>query len=226
MGSPDGLHAGLGQPEVADLPLLDQLLDRAGHVLDRDLGVDAMLVEEVDEIGPQPTQRPVERLANVLGPTVQLPVALIQREAELGRDDDLVAAWGERLADDLFVVVRPVDLRGVEEGHAMVDCLAQEVDHRRPVGRGTERLADPHAAQPDRRDLQPGAAQCPLFHDGYSHSMVPGGLLVTSRVTRLISLTSLVMRVEMRSRTSYGSRAQSAVMASSEVTGRITTGWP
>ncbi len=36
----------------------------------------------------------------------------------------------------------------------------------------------------------------------YSHSMVPGGLLVTSTTTRLISRTSLVMRVEMRSITS------------------------
>ena len=32
---------------------------------------------------------------------------------------------------------------------------------------------------------------------GYSHSMVPGGLLVTSRVTRLTSGTSLVIRVEI-----------------------------
>ena len=31
----------------------------------------------------------------------------------------------------------------------------------------------------------------------YSHSMVPGGLLVTSRVTRLTSGTSLVIRVEI-----------------------------
>ena len=37
---------------------------------------------------------------------------------------------------------------------------------------------------------------------GYSHSMVPGGLDVTSRVTRLISRTSLVIRVEMRASTS------------------------
>jgi hypothetical protein len=36
----------------------------------------------------------------------------------------------------------------------------------------------------------------------YSHSMVPGGLLVTSRTTRLTSRTSLVMRVEMRDSTS------------------------
>ena len=37
---------------------------------------------------------------------------------------------------------------------------------------------------------------------GYSHSMVPGGLLVTSSTTRLTSRTSLVMRVEIRARTS------------------------
>ncbi len=56
--------------------------------------------------------------------------------------------------------------------------------------------------------------------------MVPGGLLVMSTVTRLISRTSLVIRVEMVSSTSYGTLAQSAVIASSEVTGRSTTGWP
>ena len=61
---------------------------------------------------------------------------------------------------------------------------------------------------------------------GYSHSMVPGGFDVMSTVTRLTSRTSLVIRVETRSRTSYGRRAQSAVIASSEVTGRSTTGWP
>ena len=60
----------------------------------------------------------------------------------------------------------------------------------------------------------------------YSHSMVPGGLLVTSIVTRLTARTSLVIRVEIASTTSYGSRAQSAVIASSEVTGRSTTGCP
>ena len=36
----------------------------------------------------------------------------------------------------------------------------------------------------------------------YSHSMVPGGLLVMSSTTRLTSATSLVIRVEIRSSTS------------------------
>ena len=47
-----------------------------------------------------------------------------------------------------------------------------------------------------------GTAQgdCPVA--AYSHSMVPGGLDVTSSTTRFTSRTSLVMRVEIRSSTS------------------------
>jgi hypothetical protein len=56
--------------------------------------------------------------------------------------------------------------------------------------------------------------------------MVPGGLLVMSTTTRLIWRTSLVIRVEMVASSASGSRAQSAVMASSLVTGRSTTGCP
>jgi hypothetical protein len=61
---------------------------------------------------------------------------------------------------------------------------------------------------------------------GYSHSMVPGGLLVMSSTTRFTSGTSLVIRLEIRASRSEGSRAQSAVIASSLVTGRSTMGWP
>ncbi|TMR93411.1 hypothetical protein EJK15_39520 [Nonomuraea basaltis] len=47
-------------------------------------------------------------------------------------------------------------------------------------------------------ELQPWSSP-----DGrHSHSMVPGGLLVTSTTTRLISRTSFVIRVEMRDSTS------------------------
>ena len=58
----------------------------------------------------------------------------------------------------------------------------------------------------------------------HSHSIVPGGFEVTSSATRLTPSTSLMMREEMRSTRSYGRRAQSAVMASSLVTARMTMG--
>ena len=54
----------------------------------------------------------------------------------------------------------------------------------------------------------------------YSHSMVPGGLEVTSRTTRLTPRTSLTMRAETRRRRSSGRLTQSAVMPSEEATTR------
>src|ERR1700683_5262995 len=58
---------------------------------------------------------------------------------------------------------------------------------------------------------------------GYSHSMVPGGLLVMSRTTRFTSRSSLIIRAAIVWSRSYGSLAQSAVIASSLVTARTTT---
>ena len=50
---------------------------------------------------------------------------------------------------------------------------------------------------------RPGpTAAGPAAHLAHSHSMVPGGLEVQSSTTRLTSGTELVMRVEMRARTS------------------------
>ena len=75
------------------------------------------------------------------------------------------------------------------------------------------------------RGTSPHTASTPL--DGgraYSHSIVPGGFDVTSSTTRFTSGTWLVILFEMRASTSYGTRVQSAVIASSEETGRSTIG--
>ena len=50
----DRLHSRFGEAEVLDLSFLDQLLDRSRHVLDRHVGVDAVLVEQIDGIDPEP----------------------------------------------------------------------------------------------------------------------------------------------------------------------------
>src|SRR5207302_9903076 len=60
----------------------------------------------------------------------------------------------------------------------------------------------------------------------YSHSIVPGGLEVMSSTTLLTSRSSLIIREAIVSSRSYGSLAQSAVMASSLVTARTTTTQP
>ncbi len=57
----------------------------------------------------------------------------------------------------------------------------------------------------------------------YSHSILAGGLVVTSSTTRFTCGTSLTIRLEMTRTTSYGMRAQSAVIKSSVVTARMAT---
>ena len=126
-------------------------------------------------------------------------------------------------------------------------CVARHSAHNHPAAQGgaavtldgragagaDARGAAGLGAQADRRGSgcsrgSGAGAQAPgrSAADRHSHSMVPGGLLVTSRTTRLTSGTSLVMRFEIRASVSYGTRVQSAVMASSELTGRSTIGWP
>ena len=58
----------------------------------------------------------------------------------------------------------------------------------------------------------------------YSHSIVPGGLLVISKTTLLTPSTSLTIRLEIFSKTAYGKRDQSAVIPSSLETQRTTIG--
>ncbi len=91
---PDGRCAGLGEAEMPDLALLDQLLHRAGDILDRHVGIDAVLVEQIDDVGLQSLERGLGHLADALRPAVQ--AALLARrgidiEAEFGRDHDLFA---------------------------------------------------------------------------------------------------------------------------------------
>ena len=98
-------------------------------------------------------------------------------------------------------------------------------------GVGREKSQIPDTVAPAKRGevdrpVAPAHGRVTPVRPRHSHSIVPGGLLVMSSTTRLTSGTSLVIRVEIRVSTSYGSRDQSAVIASSLETGRSTTGCP
>src|SRR3954465_12377976 len=72
------------------------------------------------------------------------------------------------------------------EGNARKVALSPEVERR----------------DLDQRAVAPSPCAATATSRAYSHSIVPGGLLVTSSTTRLIARTSLVMRVEIFARTS------------------------
>ena len=95
VGAADVRRARLRQAEEAHLACGDELAHGAGDILDRHRRVDAVLVEQVDVVGPQPLQRALDGRADVLraavGPASDL-LAVLEPEAELGGDHHLVAA--------------------------------------------------------------------------------------------------------------------------------------
>ena len=160
----------LGHAEVLDLAGLDEFLDRAGDVLDSHVRVDAVLVVEVDGVHAEPLHRAVDDLLDHLGPAgdpaSRLALDGIDVPAELGRDHHLVLVRGERLAHQLLVGVRTVDLGGVEEGHPAVHSGADQRDHLLPVRLVAVAAGHAHAAQPDCGNLGAVGAQLALVHIG------------------------------------------------------------
>ena len=79
----DRLHAGLGQAEVLDLAFANQVLDGSGDVLDRHVGIDAVLVEQIDTVRLEPLQRRLGDLADVRGAAIRPACfAVLELEAE------------------------------------------------------------------------------------------------------------------------------------------------
>lgn len=98
--------------EVAHLAGSDQFGDGAGDVLDRYLGVDAMLVEQVEGIDTQAAQGGVGDTGDLLGAAVEADgLPAFNAPPELGRDHNLIAQRGEGFPDEFFVDVGPPVVR-------------------------------------------------------------------------------------------------------------------
>src|SRR5215212_6086563 len=98
VGAADDVDTGFGQAEVGDLPGVDQLFYGPGDVLDRHLGVDPVLVQQVDPVGVEPAQRILDGGPDVVRLAVEsVRAAVVDAEPELGGDHDLVPDRGQGL---------------------------------------------------------------------------------------------------------------------------------
>jgi hypothetical protein len=88
---------------VFDLAGGDEFLHCSGHVFDGHVGVDTMLIEKVDHLGPQPLERFLDDYADALGPAVEAFVRVSVNEAEFRGNHYVFAKRLQRLADDFLV---------------------------------------------------------------------------------------------------------------------------
>ena len=123
-------YACLRQSEVLHFALLNQFFHRTGHVLNRHTWINAVLIKKVNHIGPEPFQRCIGHLFDVLGPAVQAGTfsVFIDFEAKLCRDDDLVAERLESFADKFFIRVGAIDFSRIEECDTAFDSRPDESD--------------------------------------------------------------------------------------------------
>src|SRR5262245_27751082 len=127
-----------------------------------------MLVQQIDVVGAQSTQRIFRAAADGLRSAIELSglVSLrIEVKAKLRRDDHARAVWRQRFADDILVRERPVYLRGVEESDPALDRAPNERNRLRAVRRGPESVAQSHTAEAELRDLQPAPTECARVHE-------------------------------------------------------------
>ena len=127
LGGGQLLDGDLGQADVADLALVLQGLELADLVLERDVGVDAVQLEQVDPLdaaaGAASSSTCWRRYAG--RPTGIHDVRALAGQPGLGRDDHVVGVRVQRLGDQLLGDVRAVGVGGVDEGDAELERAAQ-----------------------------------------------------------------------------------------------------
>ncbi len=151
---------------MLDLAFADQIFHRAGNVLDRNVRIDAVLVEEVDDVGFQALQRCFGDGADVFRPAVHAALAAVgtEVEAELRGDDDLVPDGAEGFAQQFLVLVRPVGFRRVEEGDAPIEGGADQLDRFLLLSGRTIAVAQAHASETESRDFETAFSEFTLLH--------------------------------------------------------------
>jgi hypothetical protein len=162
-GPAHGVGRRLRQAEVTNLPGRDEFGHRPDRLLDGDLRIWAVQVVQVDVIDAEALQRALDRAAHVLRPSVNLTPAGLDRtaghDAELRRQRHLVAARGDRPADDLLADVRPVHVGRVEQRDTKIEGAG---DRRRRVVAIETAIhgAEAHAPQAEGAGGDLAATEC------------------------------------------------------------------
>src|SRR5215831_7945085 len=164
----DRLRACFRKPKVLNLTLLNQVLYRSSRLFDWHVGVNAVLIEQVDGVDPESLERGVGDLFDVLWPAIQTTETTlglgIDFEPELSCYHHLLAQWGEGLAHEFFVYKRAVRFSGIKKGDAPFNGRPNQRYHFPFVCRRAVAKAHPHAAEADCRYFQVAVSEFAVLH--------------------------------------------------------------
>jgi len=116
---------------LSDLARVDEFAKRAQRVGDGHRVVGVVQLIEVEVIGAETPQRVLARALHVR--RARPEVRVVDRHAELARDDRLITPGAEGDAEHRFGLGGAVDVGGVEEGDPGVQCGEHDVRRARLV---------------------------------------------------------------------------------------------
>ena len=150
---------------MTHLARADEAGERADALLDRHLRIDAMQVEQVDDVCSEPLKALVTRRRDRGRRPIRVDARTRTRrdDAAFGREDDVAAPGAERAADQRLVVPLAVNRGGVEERHAKVDRTMNRAD-RLLIVPDAVGLRHAHAAEANRRHVRAIFAEFSLLH--------------------------------------------------------------
>ena len=115
---------GFGQAQKTHFAGAHQLGHGAHGVFDGHGFVDAVLVVQINLLDAQTLSAGVATGLHVFGPAIDAArrrVGRVARDAELGRDEHVLSAPCNRLANQQFMGVRPIEVGRIEEVEALVE---------------------------------------------------------------------------------------------------------
>src|ERR1700675_1237252 len=151
---------------MADLALLNQFSESANRLFNRRIRIDAVLVVEVKVVDAETLQTCFAGLLHVVRLAVDaagIGIAGIADNSELCGQHDLVPLALDRASDELFVLVRPVNISGVEKGDAEFERAMNGRDRFGVVASGVK-LRHAHAAEAEGGNFEAGTSKSAGFH--------------------------------------------------------------
>ena len=156
----------LGQTDVAHLSLSNQIGEHTHRILDRHIGIDPVLVIEVDRRHAEALQAAFHGSSHILRTAIEAAherIPGVAQDAKLCREEDIVSPTFDGASDKFFVGVRTVDVGGVEKVDAKLK-RAMDRGNRFGVVSPCIKIAHPHAAEAKSRYLRTITAQLSCLH--------------------------------------------------------------
>ena len=154
----------IAEPDMADLALADQVIQRPQGLLQGRAGIPAVHLVQVDVVGLQPLEARLDPPHDV-HPGGAAPVeVLAHRHADLGGQDDLLPHAFQRVAQQGLALPARIDVRRVDEIDSPVEGQAHHLRGGLLVQAAETIPAELHRPESHLAHDQTCPSQCPVSH--------------------------------------------------------------